>query len=363
MPYARKSHWAFEPVHWPTLPPVQNTAWCATPVDAFVLNKLEAQGLSPSPQADRRTLLRRASFDLTGLPPTAAEMEGFEHDDAPDAWASAVDRLLASSHYGERWGRHWLDVARYADTKGYVFTQERRYPFSYVYRDYVIRAFNEDLPYDRFLKEQLAADQLPLGDDKRDLGAMGFLTVGRRFSFNTHDIIDDRIDVVSRGLMGMTVTCARCHDHKFDPIPTADYYSLYGVFASSVEPDELPLIAEPEPSPEYDAFLEELNKRKQAVVDYANAKRGELENELRSQAGEYLLQLVPGKPAPAGSAKLMTSDGKQELKRPVADRWRNYLKQSAGPTACRLRSLARMASSAPSIKPPSSPRRRGSWID
>ncbi|HVX64405.1 MAG TPA: PSD1 and planctomycete cytochrome C domain-containing protein [Pirellulales bacterium] len=325
---ARNSHWAFQPVHSPALPPVQNAAWCATPVDAFVLSQLEARGLSPSPRADRRTLLRRASFDLTGLPPTSAEIESFEHDDAPDAWARAVDRLLASSHYGQRWGRHWLDVARYADTKGYVFTQERRYPFSYVYRDYVIRAFNEDLPYDRFLKEQLAADQLPLGDDKRALGAMGFLTVGRRFSFNTHDIIDDRIDVVSRGLMGMTVTCARCHDHKFDPIPTADYYSLYGVFASSVEPDELPLIAEPEPSPEYDAFLQELNKRKQAVVDYANSKRGELETELRGQAGEYLLQLAPGKPAPAGNAKLMTSDGKQELKRPIVDRWRNYLNQS-----------------------------------
>lgn len=326
---ARKTHWAFQPVRLPALPPVKNAAWCATPVDAFVLHQLEAKGLSPSPRADRRTLLRRASFDLTGLPPTAAETEAFEHDDAPDAWTRAVDRLLASAHYGERWGRHWLDVARYADTKGYVFTQERRYPFSYVYRDYVVRAFNEDLPYDRFLKEQLAADKLPLGDEKRALGAMGFLTVGRRFSFNNHDIIDDRIDVVSRGLMGMTVTCARCHDHKFDPIPTADYYSLYGVFASSVEPKELPLIAEPKPSPAYDAFIKELNKRKQAVVDYANANRGELEAELRSQAGEYLLQLASHKPAPAGNAKLMTSDGKHELKRPILDRWRNYLERSA----------------------------------
>ncbi|HXT61171.1 MAG TPA: DUF1549 domain-containing protein, partial [Pirellulales bacterium] len=249
----RESHWAFRPVTLPPLPAVRNAAWCATPIDAFILHELEAKGLTPSPQADRRTLLRRASFDLIGLPPTAAEVEAFERDDLPDAWPRAVDRLLASVHYGERWARHWLDVARYADTKGYVFTQERRYPFSYTYRDYVIRAFNEDLPYDRFVKEQLAADQLPLEGNKRALAAMGFLTVGRRFMFNTHDIIDDRIDVVSRGLMGMTVTCARCHDHKFDPIPTADYYSLYGVFASSVEPDDLPLVEEPKPSPEYDA--------------------------------------------------------------------------------------------------------------
>ena len=148
----------------------------------------------------------------------------------------------ASPLYGERWGRHWLDVARYSDTKGYVFTEERRYPFSYTYRDYVIDAFNKDLPFDRFIVEQIAADQLNLGNDHSALAAMGFLTVGRRFSNNINDIIDDRIDVVSRGLLGLSVTCARCHDHKFDPIPTDDYYSLYGVFASSTEPAELPLL-------------------------------------------------------------------------------------------------------------------------
>ena len=321
---ARKSHWAFQPVTPPPLPAVQNAAWCATPVDAFILHELETQGLPPSPKADRRTLLRRASFDLTGLPPTAAEIEAFERDDLPDAWSRAVDRLLASAQYGERWGRHWLDVARYADTKGYVFVQERRYPFSYTYRDYVIRAFNEDLPYDRFLKEQLAADLLPLGDDKRALAAMGFLTVGRRFMFNTHDIIDDRIDVVSRGLMGLTVGCARCHDHKFDPIPTADYYSLYGVFASSVEPEELPLVEQPKPSPEYDAFLSELNKLKQTAEDYAQNKHRELEHEIRSLSDEYLLQVV--QPTP-GANEIRSSSGKVELRRAVIDRWRRRVER------------------------------------
>ena len=208
--------------------------------------RLEAAGLDAvAACADRRTLIRRATIDLWGIPPTAEEVDAFESDASPDAFERLVDRLLASPRYGERWGRHWLDVARYADTKGYVFTQDRRYPYAYTYRDYVIAAFNADLGYDQFL---IAADRgrsTPSGEDRRPLAAMGFLTVGRRFLLDQNEIIDDRIDVVSRGLLGLTVTCARCHDHKFDPIPTEDYYSLYGVFASSVEPAELPLLGRP----------------------------------------------------------------------------------------------------------------------
>ena len=187
-----------------------------------------------------------------------------------------MDRLLASPHYGERWGRHWLDVARYADTKGYVFTEERRYPYSYTYRDYVIRAFNEDLPYDQFVVQQLAADRLPLGDDKRPLAALGFLTLGRRFLNNPPDIIDDRIDVTMRGLPGLTVGCARCHDHKFDPIPTRDYYSLYGVFASSTEPKDLPVIGPSDDPAEAAAFEAELKKRKDAVAAFKEEHKTEL---------------------------------------------------------------------------------------
>ena len=198
----------------------QDPDWVKNPIDAFVLAKLEEKGLAPSPPADRRTLIRRVSFDLIGLPPTPEEVEAFVADPSPDAYEKLVDRLLASPRYGERWGRHWLDVARYADTKGYVFTEERRYPYAYTYRDYVIRAFNDDLPYDQFIVQQLAADRLPPGDDKRPLAALGFLTLGRRFLNNQPDIIDDRIDVTMRGLLGLTVACARCHDHKFDPIPT-----------------------------------------------------------------------------------------------------------------------------------------------
>ncbi len=269
-PDAAKSHWAFRPVQDPPVPVTKTPA--ANPIDRFLLAKLEERRLTFAPPADRRTLIRRAYFDLIGLPPTYAEVEAFVNDPSPDAFEKLIDTLLASPHYGERWGRYWLDVARYADSKGYVFQEERKYPFAYTYRDYVIRSFNEDKPYNRFIVEQLAADKLPLGADKRPLAALGFLTLGRRFMNNVHDIIDDRIDVVTRGLMGLTVTCARCHDHKYDPIPQADYYALYGVFASSVEPKDLPLIGEVKRSKEYDAFEAELKKREEALAEF-RAKR------------------------------------------------------------------------------------------
>jgi hypothetical protein len=235
---AWKTHWALQPVRKPALPPVARVSWPCSPLDFFVLTKLEQRGLSPSDAADRRTLIRRAAFDLTGLPAEPAEIDAFLSDPAPDAFDRVVERLLASPHYGERWGRHWLDVARYADTKGYLFTQDRNYPNAYRYRDWVVRALNEDLPYDQFLIQQIAADRLAPDPDAPSLAAMGFLTVGRRFLGNPHDIIDDRLDVLTRGTMALTVTCARCHDHKYDPIPTKDYYSLYGVLASSVEPEQ-----------------------------------------------------------------------------------------------------------------------------
>ncbi|TMQ29471.1 MAG: DUF1549 domain-containing protein, partial [Planctomycetota bacterium] len=220
----------------------------------------------------KRTLIRRATFDLIGLPPAPEDIAAFEADRTPDAFARVVDRLLASPHYGERWGRYWLDVARYADTKGYVFFEENDYPWAYTYRDYVIRAFNDDLPYDRFVLEQLAADQLPLGPDQRPLTALGFLTLGGRFMNNQQDILDDRIDTVTRGLLGLTVACARCHDHKFDPIPSKDYYSLYGIFASCTEPTVPPLFEEPPQTPAYAAFAKELQARQQRLAQFVRTK-------------------------------------------------------------------------------------------
>jgi mono/diheme cytochrome c family protein len=278
---ARAKHWAFQPVRKPELPTVRGLDRARTPLDRFVLEKLEEHGLTPAPQADRRTLIRRASIDLTGLPPTPEEVDAFVNDRAANAWEKVIDRLLASPRYGERWGRHWLDVARYSDTKGYVFEEERRYPFAYTYRDYVVRAFNDDLPYDQFVIQQIAADKLAPGPDKEPLAAMGFLTLGRRFLNSAPDIINDRIDVVTRGLLGMTVQCARCHDHKFDPIPMKDYYSLYGVFASSVEPKELPVLATPAPTPEYLAYEKELKSLQQAVKDYEEKNKEELQKRNR----------------------------------------------------------------------------------
>jgi hypothetical protein len=244
-----KNHWAFKALAKPLPPAVKNESWIKKDVDRFVLAKLEANGMSGNKPADKRVLMRRVYFDLIGLPPPPEQVRAFLADTSPDAFDKVVDTLLASPQYGERWGRHWLDVARYSDTKGIPDGRKEEtpvYPYAWTYRDYVIKAFNDDLPYDRFIREQLAADRLP--ESKKipaTLAAMGFLTLGDHFNGNTNDIINDRIDVTTKAFLGLTVTCARCHDHKFDPIPTADYYSLYGIFASSTEPEEKPLISPP----------------------------------------------------------------------------------------------------------------------
>ncbi|HEY4307934.1 MAG TPA: PSD1 and planctomycete cytochrome C domain-containing protein [Pirellulales bacterium] len=325
---AKATHWAYRPVVRPELPNAQEAAWNENPIDRFVFAELDKHGLRPSPQADRRTLLRRLSFDLLGLPPTAAEVDEFVNDAAPDAFAKVVDRMLASPAYGQRWGRHWLDVARYSDTKGYVFTEDRRYPYAYTYRDYVVRALNEDRPYDQFILQQLAADQLDVAD-KRDLAAMGFLTVGRRFSNNIHDIIDDRIDVVTRGLMGLTVTCARCHDHKYDPVPTDDYYSLYGVIASSNEPAEPPLIGEPRESEAYQQFVAELAKREQAFNTFRDTKYRELLNDLRARVKDYLCQVVIDTMKDSLPDDADLSFNPDELRPAVVRRWKQYLERTS----------------------------------
>jgi hypothetical protein len=255
-----KTHWSWQPLKKPQVPEVKDASWPKTPVDNFILAKLEEKGLKPNPPADKRTLIRRATFDLTGLPPTPEEVEAFVGDDSEDAFAKVVDRLLASPQYGERWGRHWLDVARYSDTKGMIRRRQEdpNYPYAWTYRDYVIRSFNEDKPYNVFIIEQLAADKLPATvHNPTNLCALGFLTVGERFMEMQNDIINDRIDVVTKGFLGLTVTCARCHDHKFDPIPTKDYYSLHGVFASCVEPKVEPVILKTVGGPAYSDYYKQ----------------------------------------------------------------------------------------------------------
>jgi hypothetical protein len=257
-------------------------------------------------------------------------VDDFLADHSSEAFAEVVDRLLASPRYGERWARHWLDVARYADTKGYVFEEERRFPYSYTYRDYVVRAFNEDLPYDRFITEQIAADLLPLGEDKRPLAALGFLTLGRRFLNNQPDIIDDRIDVVSRGTMGLTVACARCHDHKFDPIPTADYYSFYGVFASSTEPADKPLIGGNTQSPDYQDYITERNKREKELKEFRDTKQIEALTQLRQRAGEYLVTAWEGKQM-ADSSKVEGLARQRKLHPATVQRWISRLEKWSRP--------------------------------
>ncbi len=295
---ARSHLWSLQPVHKPALPKVKNTLWARSPLDRLVLAKLEAKGLQPAPPASRRLLLRRATYDLLGLSPTPAEFDAFDSDKSPGAFEKVVDRLLASPLYGERWGRHWLDVARYSDTLGYlvgnVGDPGRIYPYAYTYRDYVVRAFNTDKPYNRFIREQLAADMIPV-QDPRDQAALGFLTVGNRYLGNNQEIIDDRIDVVTRGLQAMTVGCARCHDHKFDPIPAADYYSLYGVFNSIHEPSELPQIGEPADHKAYETFLTKFNPMEQKRAELLKDKKNEEANKIGDQI-KLLVLNDPGAP-------------------------------------------------------------------
>ena len=261
-------HWSFQPVKKPTVPNVVNKDWVKTPIDAFIAQKLEEKDMEPKEMANKLIVLRRLSFDLTGLPPTLKEVEDFVNDTSDRAYEKVVDRLLASKHFGERWGRHWLDVARYADTKGDSNRNEVRiYPYAWAYRDYVIDAFNNDKPYDQFIREQIAADELvKAGKAKPEsLAAMGFLTLGNRFDGQAEEIINDRIDTVTKAFQALTVSCSRCHDHKFDPIPQTDYYAMRGIFTSSREMGEekLPLLAHTmnQKTPEYKGFITEYQKR------------------------------------------------------------------------------------------------------
>ncbi|MBI2925393.1 MAG: PSD1 domain-containing protein [Verrucomicrobia bacterium] len=325
-------HWAFQPPRPHPIPAVKNRSWPQTAIDHFILAKLEAQRLQPSPPADKRTLIRRATYDLTGLPPTAEEVAAFLADKSPRAFATVVDRLLASPRYGERWGRHWLDVARYSDTKGYVYDrEEKRFVHSETYRDWVIRALNEDMPYDQFLRLQIAADQLlqtrsaECGVRNEDLAAMGFLTLGRRFLGVVHDIIDDRLDVVMRGTQALTIGCARCHDHKFDPIPTQDYYSLYGVFYNSAE-RTLPLVPVPERTRDYLAYEEELLKRVAKLEQTFQKKRAELTDRLRARAADYLAAVLDADKLP--TEEFYTIMGADDLNPVIVRQWQAHLYQA-----------------------------------
>jgi hypothetical protein len=314
--------WAFKAPVRPAVPAVSDASWIQSPVDNFVLAKLAASKLTPSPPADKRTLIRRATYDLIGLPPSQAEIDAFTRDISPHAFEKVVDRLLASPQYGVRWGRHWMDVSRYADTAD----GPERFAFSYTYRDWVIRAFNEDMPFDQFARKQIAADLLMPGE-KRDLAALGFLTLGRSVPKGEHDMIDDRIDVITRGFLGMTVTCARCHDHKFDPIPTKDYYSFYGIINNSIEPVEYPLLRkEDENSPLVREYRQGMQRRLAALEAFKTKRHAELVAEFRMAT--WIARYLSG----AQQAQKMSNSEIEALSRDkdfnlfVLRRWREYLK-------------------------------------
>jgi hypothetical protein len=241
---AGRKWWAFRPATPTAAPVVKQAAWARKNIDFFVLHELEAKQLSPSPRADPRTLIQRAYLDLTGLRPTYEQAEAFAKDPSDDAYEQVIERLLASPQYGQRWGRYWLDVARYGEDNPTSEATNRPYPFAWRYRDWVIDAFNRDVPYNQFVTMQLAADLIPK-TPRSDLAATGFLGAGPIYHKDgrlSKEVIenlymddwDERVDVVSRGVLGLTVACARCHDHKFDPISTRDYYALAGVFASTL---------------------------------------------------------------------------------------------------------------------------------
>ncbi|HND51193.1 MAG TPA: PSD1 and planctomycete cytochrome C domain-containing protein [Pirellulaceae bacterium] len=317
---AAAQHWAFQPLAPPAVDPASH------PIDQLIDRKLAERKFEPTAPADMHTLVRRAAFDLLGLPPSAEQLKT-----ARENFPQLVKEMLASPRYGERWGRHWLDVARYSDAKDGVlmYGDARIRPFAYTYRDYVIRTFNDDKPVDQFIREQLAADQLNLPADSPDLAAMGLLTLGRMFDSNRHDVIDDQIDVVGRGFLGLSLACARCHDHKFDPVPTADYYSLYGVFASSIEPFSRPRIAPVTEAGQ--AYENEFAAKLKEITDQQQAHYESTLKIARERTPDYLVQVATTEPDVAETTIFFLSLIPDQLRPQITKRWRQLIARRAFP--------------------------------
>jgi mono/diheme cytochrome c family protein len=293
---ADRAFWSFRPLADPPLPAIKDKAWPRKPLDHFILAKLEARGLHPVRPADKHALLRRVTLDLTGLPPTPEEVHAFVRDESPHAFARVVDRLLASPHYGERWGRHWLDVARYGEDQAHTF-QARLFPGGYRYRDWVVKALNDDMPYDRFIVEQIAGDLLKSGEAAEHLPALGFFALGPHYyedgaarKLVQATELDDRIDTLTRGFLGLTVSCARCHDHKFDPISQSDYYSLAGVFQST-KYQEVPL-GPPETIEQYKKSQAKIREQETKIKQFVKTEgKGQGEKKFSDAAKKKLMSL------------------------------------------------------------------------
>ncbi len=341
-----RAFWAFQPVRSPVRPRVADPGWVRRPLDEFVLAGLEQQGLRPVPEADRRTFLRRATFDLTGLLPQPGEVAEFVADERPDAYERLIDRLLASPQYGERWARSWLDVARYGEDQAHTF-QARLYPNGFRYRDWVVEAFNRDLPYDRFVMEQIAGDLLPeAAEDRERAAALGYLALGPVYYKDAgcagkaeSDEIDDRIDTLCRGFLGLTVSCARCHDHKFDPISTKDYYGLAGVFAST-EYREVPLVPD-EVVREYDRKAQEIKDREKAVTDGRTQAIKDLGEQFARETAKSLVavwRLTAMGQTPTGEEWDQAAN-ETKVPRVILERWGEFLKSDVAKQRSYLKEL------------------------
>lgn len=317
---AAAQHWAFQPLAG------QEVEDGLHPLDALLDRKLYEHNFVATEPADIQTLVRRTTFDLLGLPPTEQQLATSREN-----YPQLVKELLASPRYGERWGRHWLDVARYSDAKDGVlmYGDARVRPFAYTYRDYVIRAFNDDKPFDQFIREQLAADQLNLPADSPDLAALGLLTLGRMFDSNRHDVIDDQIDVVGRGFLGLSLGCARCHDHKHDPVPTADYYSLYGVFASSIEPYDRPRIGAITEAGK--VFEDELAAKLKEIADKQQELYDETLKIARERTPDYLVRVATTEPDVSETSIFFLSLTPDQLRPQITKRWRELIARRAFP--------------------------------
>jgi hypothetical protein len=332
--------WSFQPVHKTPSPEVHNQAWVRSPIDAFILAKLEEKHLKPAPPADKLTLLRRATYDLTGLPPSETEIQSFLADESPQAFARVVDRLLASPRYGERWGRHWLDVARYADSTG--ADEDHRYPYAWRYRDYVIEAFNRDEPYNQFVREQIAGDLLPTSDgadvNVRGIVATGFLALGPKLIAEQdkkkmlYDMVDEEIDVASRALLGLTIACARCHDHKFDPISTKDYYGLASILVSSKQLAKIegtvselyfaPLVPKDVAS-RYEAHQTEIKDKQKEIDDLLADEGTRYRDLLAPRLAEYMLA---ARRVYADGVSVAAAAAERKLDAGLLEKWATYLK-------------------------------------
>jgi len=314
-----------EEKHWAYVPPVK-AGVAGHPVDALLDRAWEHSQLKPAPLAAPHQWLERAAFTLTGLPPSDDQLQRIEATPDDATWKALIDELLASPAYGERWARHWMDVARYADTRGYNFDQDNRYPFAYTYRNWLIKSFNEDLPYDRFVKLQIAADHLVDRSDHPDLAALGFLTVGLRGG--PVETIDDRVDVVTRGFLSSTVSCARCHDHKTDPITMRDYYSLYSIFDHTEEPDDKPVIGKAEDEAAFQAYQAEAAK----LQEQDRAVRQQLVDHVRSKEAlpNYLELAWRARKENWNHGKATSEGFKRNRLRPNAlMRWKDFLGENA----------------------------------